>query len=709
MSISSIQNGFFQTQSVANMESQLSNLETELGTGEVSQNYAGIGDGRGLAISLQSQLSSIGNYGSVINAVNVRLSSAQQALTQIATSSNLVQSSVANSPFTLDQTGQTAGQETANGQLQQVIDALNTQVGNDYIFSGTATNTPAVAPLSEILNGNGAQAGLNQVISERAQADLGANGLGRLVIPATGAAAVTGTGAALTPDAVAAVSGSQDISGLSSAGGTLVVNGTSITINPGDNAAAIEGDINAQTATIGVTASLDSGNHLVLTSANAATAITVGNTSSASVLGELGLSATTTNPTNLLTQGAVTTPQTLTIQVGANPALTVTFGSGAGQVSTLQGLDQALYSLGGGSASVDPATGNISITALNNTDSITVGGTATLANFGIAAGTTPPTAGTSVSLSEDYAGSPFGLKIASVSSTLTGATVTGPGGSPPGVTVNLATNPNAGDTLTYTFNLPDGTTQQVALTATTASPPAAGQFTIGATPAATATNLQAALTSSVSTLASTSLTAASAVVAGNEFFNADAANPPLRVNGPPFSTATSLVAGTGANTVSWYTGDAASTPVLGTATAQIDPSLSVSFGMRANESALRTSVENLAVFSAMTFSASDPNASARYAALTQRVYSNLNIPSGSQSIPDIEADIAGVQTTMQTTTANQTQATATLTDMVQSIEGANPDTVGSQILSLQTSLQASLQVTALLAHTNLVSLLAPLG
>jgi hypothetical protein len=64
-----------------------------------------------------------------------------------------------------------------------------------------------------------------------------------------------------------------------------------------------------------------------------------------------------------------------------------------------------------------------------------------------------------------------------------------------------------------------------------------------------------------------------------------------------------------------------------------------------------------------------------------------------------------VQVAVQTATDNHTQASATLTDMVQSIEGANPNDVGSQILDLQTRLQASLQVTAMLAKTNLVSLL----
>ena len=64
-------------------------------------------------------------------------------------------------------------------------------------------------------------------------------------------------------------------------------------------------DINGASSTTGVTASLDSGNQLVLQSQNAATAVAIGGGSSASVLSELGLSAATTNPTNLITQGAV--------------------------------------------------------------------------------------------------------------------------------------------------------------------------------------------------------------------------------------------------------------------------------------------------------------------------------------------------------------------------------------------------------------------
>ncbi len=245
MTISGIQNGYYQTQMVSTMQSQLTQLETELGTGEVSQNYAGIGDNRGLALSLQAQIAQLGNSSNVMSTLGVRLTSAQNALTAISTSTNTVQQSLINSQFTLDQNGQTPDQTTALGQLGEIVDALNTQVGDTYIFSGTAANTPAVASVNQILNGNGAQAGLTQVIAERAQADLGADGLGRLVIPPPGdsPAEIAGSGAALTPDADASVSGAADISSLAATGGTLVIDGQSITINSGDNAAAIVSDI----------------------------------------------------------------------------------------------------------------------------------------------------------------------------------------------------------------------------------------------------------------------------------------------------------------------------------------------------------------------------------------------------------------------------------------------------------------------------------
>ncbi|MDA9450353.1 flagellar protein [Bradyrhizobium sp. CCBAU 21360] len=155
-----------------------------------------------------------------------------------------------------------------------------------------------------------------------------------------------------------------------------------------------------------------------------------------------------------------------------------------------------------------------------------------------------------IQVSEDVAGSPFGLKISAVSSTLTGATITGPSGSPVSFSVNLnGLNPNNGDKLSVQFTLPDGSTEQIDLTASTATPTPVGSFAIDAStpvnPANTATNLNTALNTAIKKLAGTSLVAASAVTAGDNFFNTASSaigTPKTSQAGPlvPISGATAL-------------------------------------------------------------------------------------------------------------------------------------------------------------------------
>jgi flagellin-like hook-associated protein FlgL len=484
-------------QSLVDMRSQLDDLSRQLGSGKKTTTYAGLGSDAGLTISLRGKLSAITGYGDAITNVGTRITMQQSVLMQISSLGHQVKTATAGT-FDIDSTGQTSTQRAAAAQLDQITSALNTPVGDRYLFSGRAVDQPPVETADHILNGDGARAGFRQVLSERNQADLGADGLGRLVIPAA--------------------SGSQ------------------------------------------------------------------------------------------------------------------------------------------------------------------------------------------VSTSEDAPGSVFGLKLSGVTSSLTGATVAGPTGSPPGITVNLATNPNPGDAITFAFALPDGTSDKLTLTATNNSPPAAGQFTIGADANATATNLQAALTSGVSKIGTTSLQAASSIAAAHDFFDVDVGHPPQRVSGSPY-TATSLTDGTAANTVTWYTGEMGTDPARGTAVAQVDDQLSVAYGVRANEQGIRSAIENIAVFAAATYSSSDPNASDRFSALNQRLATALDNPPGQQKIEDIESDLAYAQTTMKSASDRQTQRQSTLSGMLDSIEGVPQEQVASQILALQTQLQASLQTTALLHQISLVNFL----
>ena len=627
MSISSINYGSSVLgQSVQNINQQLTDLSTELSTGVKSTNYAGMGIDEGFAVAARAQLANISAYGDTMTNVTTIINAANAALQSLSSTVSEVQGEASASPQNLTSTGQTIGQQTAASQLSSMIGMLNTQVGDRYIFSGTAISTPAVTSADDILNGSGTQAGLKQVIAERLQADLGSGS------PSTG---------------------------------------------------------------------------------------------------RLVLSAPATVP---------------------------------------------------------------------------------------------------ITLSEDVAGSVFGLKLGSVSSSNASGSsppdiaVTGPSGSPAAITVNLASNPNPGDQVTFNFNLPDGTTQSVTLTATNTTPPPSGSFAIGTSATATSGNLNAALNSAISNIANTSLVAASAVAAGNDFFNTTtvvgnpvnnkAATPitaatvlsgasggslttgfstgdtitvngqtitfvasgasgnnqvnvtdtvqqlitkidaltgtstpstvtngivtlngnsgspsltvsssntaafaalgfpggtatagPLRVSGSPLSSAISLTNGS-ANTVEWYTGNSGPGTARSSATVQVDNSQTVQFGAQANEQAIRNALQQIAVYAAVVVNPpGGTNAGAQASALSQRMAANLTPQPGQQAISDIQTDFATAQNTMKDVQARQTQSQTALQNLISDTEGISQDQVASEIQALQTSLQASYQTTAMLSQLSLVKFL----
>ncbi|MDB5503123.1 MAG: hypothetical protein JWR89_3025 [Tardiphaga sp.] len=301
---------------------------------------------------------------------------------------------------------------------------------------------------------------------------------------------------------------------------------------------------------------------------------------------------------------------------------------------------------------------------------------------------------------------PFGLKLSAISTTVVGATVTQPATpaapAQKSMSVDLGTsNPAVGDQVKFTFTLPDGTSEDIVMTASATTPLAANSFLIGADPTATAANLNTELTKSVKNLANGPMVAASAMQAGDNFFD----EPPLRVSGTPLGSATSLVAGTAADTVIWYTGETGTDSARGTAVAKVDDSITVQYGARANEQALRTQLQNVAVFAAVTTPATDPYANAQVAALNQRVAQNLATVPGTQTIQDIQADFAGAQASIKSTTDRQIQTKAISETLLDSIEGINDDEVATKILALQTALEASYKTTAQLYQMSLVKFL----
>jgi hypothetical protein len=181
---------------------------------------------------------------------------------------------------------------------------------------------------------------------------------------------------------------------------------------------------------------------------------------------------------------------------------------------------------------------------------------------------------------------------------------------------------------------------------------------------------------------------------------------PLRVAaGPP----PSLVSGTPANTVSWYTGNQGPAgSARASLTSRVDSSVTVQYGIQADESAIRSQLQNLAVFAAFTTSPTGTNSAGQISQLSQDVTQNLSAQPGQQTIPDIQANLATAQSTIKNVAAQQTQNQATLQNLIDTTENVSPDQVASEILSLQTSLQASYQTTSMLSQLTLTKYL-PLG
>jgi hypothetical protein len=548
---------------------------------------------------------------------------------------------------------------------------------------------------------------------------------------------------------------------------------------------------------------------------------------------------------------AASTPQTLDSsgQTIAQENANAELSSMIGILNTPSG-DRYLFS---GNAINTPAT--VSVDEMLNGTTTQAGLKTVIAQRALADGTTgtgrlniatstssatPPTP--VVSVAEDAAGSPFGLKLdtASLSKSMTdaGATISGPSGSPATFSIDLgSTNSSPGDQVNFTFMQPDGTTASIQLTATTTSPPPTGGFTIGGTTAATAANLNTALTGAITTLAGTTLVAASAVEAGDNFFNTastatgtvatnqlqptaapitgatllsggtntdslipgftagstitingttlkfvagtatageisttgtvsdllsaidsvtgtsipstvdggaveihtdDAASlsitsssagalaglgfssspvtapvPPLRIGTSPFSSATTLVAGTSANTVQWYTGNSGPGSARASSTARIDSAITVQYGAQANESAIRSQIQSIAVFAAFTASVTGPNsgqiAAAQISAISQRTATNLTPQPGQQTVEDIQSDFARAQTVMKDASARQAQSQTMLQDVVDNTETVSTQQVASEILALQTALQASYQTTSMMAQLTLTKYLPPGG
>jgi flagellar hook-associated protein 3 FlgL len=125
------------------LQTQAAKLQEQTSTGDIAQNYANLPDAS-QALSLAAASAGNGAYSQAITQAQNKASVMQNALTQIrSVVSSMASTALQNAGTTATGSVDTMAQEAQNA-FQQVVSLLNTQNGNEYVFSGADSGNPPV-------------------------------------------------------------------------------------------------------------------------------------------------------------------------------------------------------------------------------------------------------------------------------------------------------------------------------------------------------------------------------------------------------------------------------------------------------------------------------------------------------------------------------------------------------------------------------------
>ena len=113
-------------QQLVQMQQQLSDLSSQLGSGKKAQTYGGLGIDRGLDVNLRGSLSRLDAYEASVSTVNTRVQLQNLSLDRLVTISQNTQSQMlAPQGFKLIANGQTNAQIQARDNLDESLSLLN--------------------------------------------------------------------------------------------------------------------------------------------------------------------------------------------------------------------------------------------------------------------------------------------------------------------------------------------------------------------------------------------------------------------------------------------------------------------------------------------------------------------------------------------------------------------------------------------------------
>ena len=634
---------------ISKMQDKFSELQVQLGTGQKSSTLAGMGRDLPMSLSVRSRLSAIEGYSANIDTVSLRMTFLDNATSRLDKIEGEARNSAVQGQYGTNNINLATLPGLSKARLDEFVTLMNSDVAGRYLFGGSNTDAAPLPDTESLLEGIGGKDGFKTILGERNAADAGVLGNGRMLTaqPTTNSVSITEDGTHPF--------GFKLLRATSTAPATAVDVGTvapSAAVVP---PAIQTGATNTVTFAAATAQQIKPGQSITLglqLPDGLDTQITLTAIAPEDAPAATGQFVVTADPNANATSFKAALDIKLKLAADTDLAAASNF---AAAKMFFNGPGEPALRVAGN----DPANAQgLRLATEADTVQWYVGQTPAVSAEGMGR-LSVTTTGTAVRLAEASPSSTsFGFQISgAVVSPVVVPTprivVTNTAADPSSTTVNIATNPQIGDSVALVLTEPNGTTRQVQLTAVNGKA-GAGQFSIGATAAETAGNFATALSSAV--------TSAAAAAEGN----------------PRQSVS-----------------------------AQVDDSTKVNYGMQANESGLLRMVRTFAAMSVETYPDNTPQSRGLFDAMAVRQQSELseshNSEKGSIEIMTMELGVA--HGTLQNSKQRHTDYKAQLDNLLSDVETVSKEDVAMEILALQTRLQASYQVTSMVSKLSLVNFL----
>lgn len=721
---------------ISTMQSQLGKLQTQLGSGQKSQTLAEMGSDRTVSLATRNRLTKLDSFSANIDTVNLRLNFLDQAFTSLNKLKSETRTSATPTSYGENNLTMVSLQKDSQNRLSQLLETLNLSVAGRYLMGGNQTDKAPVATYDQIMYGEGTADGYLKVAEERRKADLGADTtdkLGNVGLPRSkvlgpwenklvissaeferfgykitsisGNTATTQTsGATADPLAPTVQMTAQPAPGDLITFNMTRRDGTTQTFAARAVAGAADPYADPPQYSIGGTVDQTAGNLEDLMGQR------LGNLENFKVISSSNADVKVVSYTDGMSAVSITFDkqpadgEVVSIGVKDSEGNTRTFEFKAVTGPVTPGATPPEYLIG---ANRKETLANLQ--GLIKTEMGTLDAPIKLGRL---------TAGTNaldnkvVDIAEQVPTTSFGYKLSSASTTSSKINVSSApasGGLPASVRVEFMGNPRAGESVTINLKMPDGTSTPIVLQAVDREP-VTGQFVIGATAEETTANFEAALKLKLDQTSKTELVSASSYAAADDFFTTDGVARRLDLSGgiDP-ETATVFAAPNSRETVKWYRGEVGTTgdnPRL-SATAQVDDSTKVGYGVRANETGLRELVKTLAAMSTQEYDINDTTSKARFSAMVERQMATTSSSTATNkgSIEQIGLELGVVRATTGGAASRNTAASGQLETLLSEVETVTMEETVMQLLALKTRLEASFQTTATVARLSLVNYL----